>query len=887
MGSFTDSIPQFTPYVQQLPVEAMVAVGMEKQKRYDEGVQKIQQSVDKIAGLDVATDADKAYLQSKLNQLGNDLTFVAAGDFSNYQLVNSVDGMAKQIAYDPNIQTAVSSTAYLRKQQQRKQKAIEEGKSSPENEWWFDNQVSSYLNTTTPGASFKANYYEYHDVDKKLRDLASKLKEIDSSIDNPYVRDNSGRTIYFNPDGTQSLDASKGGKPQYDMTMLTTKVKGIGAERILNNFYDSLDENDKRQLNITAQYHYRNATPITFQNDIIKTYNEKKRMYSDAIVDASVMLATEKLTPEQKSKLQTKINEAKKLVYEGGFDKQMNEELSKVDTEAEADSYKYKIYTQKYLTNLSKDLANESISTEFKTNPGFQAMMEKKRFEFDVQKELRDQMEWNAEYALKLKADAREEEKSEKERKADKKLQQIVKSEKLSTEVDKPSLLDLNNELNSINSDLTSSKLELGGVIVDTKGMTPEQAKTAKLKAANDLYTKYLNNPYTITDNKQRELIEKIDNLEYAVNQKSKVAKAVLKVSKDYEDKIGNTISKQSGLKIGDVNYTANEIYDFYNSALKNYITETTDSSIVGSSLTMGVGGGGAKRTVISPDIITKYKNTKLAPLAITLYNAYTKGQAGLSNSEKIIYNKFSNIRRNVSSDIQDIVKLKNEAESQVIANLDPQYQAMGIQFSKQNKVDMDAIDKIIGFKITDYNDYGALDSDNPNDFNPATVATIRKDGKANYKLQKRRDGSGTLFITGADGSSQKIPLTPVEMQNWLPEYSYINPITDIKYSINSSPNKTTNQSDKINAGTAGIKGFSPLLPGINNTRLAPNVRVDIEGSSNNIGDENDKFQIRLYYNNGKGWQDEVLNQGGYVNEVGLQSLLYSIGPKTINTLFK
>ena len=120
MTNYRSRVPQFDPYIQQLPVEAIVQVGMEKQKRYDEGVQKIQQSIDKIAGLDVANDADKAYLQSKLNQLGNDLTFVAAGDFSNYQLVNSVDGMAKQIAYDPNIQTAISSTAYLRKQQQRK-----------------------------------------------------------------------------------------------------------------------------------------------------------------------------------------------------------------------------------------------------------------------------------------------------------------------------------------------------------------------------------------------------------------------------------------------------------------------------------------------------------------------------------------------------------------------------------------------------------------------------------------------------------------------------------------------------------------------------------------------------------------------------------------------
>jgi hypothetical protein len=347
MASFTDSIPQFNPYVQQLPVEAMVQVGMQKQKQYDEGIQKIQTNIDNIAGLDVANDADKAYLQSKLNQLGNDVRLVSAGDFSNFQLVNSVNGMTNQIVRDKNVQNAVYSTARLRKEQSRKEKAIQEGKSSPENEWMFNSEVNGYLQSTTPGESFSGQYIEYKDVDKKLRDLASKLKEVDSSIDNPYIRDNSGRTIYFNSDGTQSLDASKGGEPQYDMTMLTTKVKGIGAERILNNFYDSLDEGDKRQLNITAQYHYRNATPITFQNDIIKTYNEKKRMYSDAIVDASVKLATEKLTPEQKSKLQNEINEAKKLVYDGGFDKQMNEDMATVDTEAEATSYKYKIYTQK------------------------------------------------------------------------------------------------------------------------------------------------------------------------------------------------------------------------------------------------------------------------------------------------------------------------------------------------------------------------------------------------------------------------------------------------------------------------------------------------------------------------------------------------------------
>ena len=69
MASWTDAITQFNPYVSTLPVEAMVKVGMEKQRRYDEGVQKIQSKIDQVAGLDIMKDVDKNYLQSKLDEL--------------------------------------------------------------------------------------------------------------------------------------------------------------------------------------------------------------------------------------------------------------------------------------------------------------------------------------------------------------------------------------------------------------------------------------------------------------------------------------------------------------------------------------------------------------------------------------------------------------------------------------------------------------------------------------------------------------------------------------------------------------------------------------------------------------------------------------------------
>jgi hypothetical protein len=62
----------------------MVKVGMQKQQQYNEGYQKIQESIDQVAGLDIGRDVDKSYIQSKLNDTGNRLKGIAGGDFSNF-----------------------------------------------------------------------------------------------------------------------------------------------------------------------------------------------------------------------------------------------------------------------------------------------------------------------------------------------------------------------------------------------------------------------------------------------------------------------------------------------------------------------------------------------------------------------------------------------------------------------------------------------------------------------------------------------------------------------------------------------------------------------------------------------------------------------------------
>jgi hypothetical protein len=257
MASYTDIIPQFNPYIQQLPVEAMVSVGMEKQKRYDEGIQKIQTQIDNIAGLDVVRDVDKSYLQSKLNELGNNLRNVAAGDFSNFQLVNSVGGMVTQVGKDAVIQNAVSSTAWYRKQMAEMEKAISDGKSSVQNQWDFNQRASRWLSSGDINQSFRDRYTQYIDVDKKWLDTLKAINPNLKEQDIPYVLD------------------SVTGRPDYNKiaaAMERVSTEKVSAAQIENAIRASLTPDDLNQMAINGRYQFRGYdTP-----DKLAVYSESR-----------------------------------------------------------------------------------------------------------------------------------------------------------------------------------------------------------------------------------------------------------------------------------------------------------------------------------------------------------------------------------------------------------------------------------------------------------------------------------------------------------------------------------------------------------------------------------------------------------------------------------
>lgn len=265
MASWTDTIPQFRPYVEQLPVEAMVKVGTQKQAQYEEGVKKIQSQIDQVVGLDILRGVDKNYLQSKLNQLGGDLQMYAAADFSNFQLVNSVAGMTKQISKDKFVQAAVSSTANHRKQASEMEADKKKGTLTPDNEYHYNKQLSSYIDSEDIKDAdgnpivFSGKYIPNFDVFKFAKETFDAVKPDGFSFDQVYITDTNG-----NP----KRDAN--GQPVYSPVMMRMEQEGIFPAKVketLNQIFS--DPRVGQQLNISGQYNYRNFTPDQLSAKII------------------------------------------------------------------------------------------------------------------------------------------------------------------------------------------------------------------------------------------------------------------------------------------------------------------------------------------------------------------------------------------------------------------------------------------------------------------------------------------------------------------------------------------------------------------------------------------------------------------------------------------
>jgi hypothetical protein len=360
MASFTDAITQFNPYVAQLPVEAMVKVGMQKQAQYEEGYKKIQGEIDRVAGLDIIRDVDKNYLQSKLDELGGNLKTYAAGDFSNFQLVNSVGGMARQVGKDETVQNSVASTAWYRKQQKAIEEARKNGKSSTQNEAWFSEDTNKWFNDSKAGAKFNSEFISYTDLKKKWMDVQKELGATDLSQDLPYYQDSGGR--YTDANGNV---LPPGSKPIANEVMIQKIFKGKSPQKIKEAIMASMNEDDIRQLNIDSWYHYKGTSADELKGELDVSFKKHKDELS-AYISASEKLAS--LNPSNKeyqAVIQKQLKDAR-----ADYDKTIDDYNKTVELiNTDPDKYKRNLYTQNALNSFANSFSNYSESIKYVDNP--------------------------------------------------------------------------------------------------------------------------------------------------------------------------------------------------------------------------------------------------------------------------------------------------------------------------------------------------------------------------------------------------------------------------------------------------------------------------------------------------------------------------------------
>lgn len=377
MASFTDTPTQFNPYVQQLPVEAMVKVGMYKQEKYEEGITKIQGYIDNIAGLDIYKDVHKQYLQSKLNELGNNISKVAGGDFSNFQLVNSVTGMASQIIKDPVIQNAVSSTARIKKEQETVEADKKAGKLDPSNQLKWTKQLSSWSNDGDLTSPFSGAYTPFFDVFKFAKESFDAVLPDGMTWDEIYQKGSDGKPLTVK---TKDKNGNVVETLVYSPTMTRMKKEGRFPEKVratLEQIFS--DPRVSQQLSITGEYDYRNYGVQDLAKKIVYQKAEVLQAYNDKLTELYADKQNGKDVQAQIDAIQSRIT-----TTTAGYDSYIKQ------LESDPDAVRGSLYKDDVSSRYTTMFGQIKTEQQIAENPAW-------RVEFDLQKEANRIKEWKQE----------------------------------------------------------------------------------------------------------------------------------------------------------------------------------------------------------------------------------------------------------------------------------------------------------------------------------------------------------------------------------------------------------------------------------------------------------------------------------------------------------
>ncbi len=392
MASFTDKSFQFNPYIQELPIQEMAQVGMAKQALYEQGVQKIQNQVDRVTGISVLRPIEKEHLQSKLNELGSKLKTVAAGDFSNQQLVNSVSGMTGQIVKDPYIQAAVYSYGNDQKQLSQMEADEKKGKLTPQARYNYTRQREEFLNSndladaTGKPLTFSGKYTASFDLEGAMSESIKTVGEGKWFVDNIFVTDPT--TGQIKHDIRKVKDPKTGKTVEKDFGPIYSEyaVREIHEGRFPEAVKAAIDgvlnrPEAQTELGMRGVYNYRGYNNI---EDFVESYEKQKKetiaLYNENKVELQGKILDEK-DPEKKKLLEEMVTKIDNDTI--ALEKTTAEQEASARQYKSVDAYKAALYSQQTRNNYMRMFNNATVSREFRDNPGWKAHQDVIQSEFN------------------------------------------------------------------------------------------------------------------------------------------------------------------------------------------------------------------------------------------------------------------------------------------------------------------------------------------------------------------------------------------------------------------------------------------------------------------------------------------------------------------------
>lgn len=363
MSSWTDTPHGFNPYIKTLPVDAYTSVGMYKEEQLKEGINKVQQYVDSIAGLPIDKEATRQYVQGKLGEIKKGLGENISGDFSDQRLVSQIGGAVSKIASDPVVINGMAGTASIRAGAAAIAEAKKTGKGyGVQNEAKFNELASQWQSDGDPTTKFNGSYTPYVDVIGRAIEL--------------YAKQNPGQNL---PEGAFRYNSQ--GKVEVNPVLM----EGVSAGRIksvLNMVYQQPDV--QQQLGIDGWYNYNGLSQKDLSGTLTKSTNSSLDDINTTIKNLQIKLVTD--ANVSSSDITKQIEELKEHAED--IKKQYSEDENLLTSNP--DAFRAKLVRD----GITSNFINAYSTQVMKKSPLWETQMDVAKYELDLAKEARRTDEW-------------------------------------------------------------------------------------------------------------------------------------------------------------------------------------------------------------------------------------------------------------------------------------------------------------------------------------------------------------------------------------------------------------------------------------------------------------------------------------------------------------